>query len=230
MNGSCESWEWGRCENEKNRKMWVEFAEFRFSYQCCWGLMSSGNLTLCSLSGSWCFKHTVTHDTALYSGTSEYIKKLLLHILGLIVLPVVVTLSFAWSVPFLACMRRWIMSGRTMPLSSRIDMVLCTSVRKKFTTELDMNLMLSNCVHETKKKYCKWYNILNANSCLYHTYLSGVGEMSWLSLRKCALARYVSSSVFCCLGFRTSPFLHCTAPSNNRVFLHLFVFLVCVES
>ena len=63
------------------------------------------------------------------------------------------------------------MSGRTMPLSSRTDMVLCTSDRKKFTTELDMNLMWSNCVHGTENKYCKRHNILNANSCLCHTHI-----------------------------------------------------------
>jgi hypothetical protein len=123
-------------------------------------------------------------------------KSYFLHILGLIILPVVVALSSAWSVPFLACMRRWIMSGRTMPLSSRVDMALCTSDRKKFTTGLDKNLMLSNCVHETENKYCKWHNILSANSCLCYTYLSGINEMGWLFLRKYALARNVSSSVF----------------------------------
>ena len=63
------------------------------------------------------------------------------------------------------------MSGRTMPLSSRVDMVLCTSEWKKFTTELDMNLMCSNCVHETENKYCKQHNILNANSCLCYTHI-----------------------------------------------------------
>ena len=93
------------------------------------------------------------------------------------------------------------MSGRTMPLSSLTDMVLCTSDRKKFTAELDMNLMCSNCNHETEKKYCKWHNIPNANSCLCHTYLSGISELAWLSLRKHALARIVSFFVFCCLVF-----------------------------
>ena len=136
-------------------------------------------------------------------------------------LPVVVALSSAWSVPFLACMRRWIMSGRTMPLSSRVDMVLCTSDRKKFTTEFDMNLMCSNCVHETENKYCKWHNILSANSCLCHTYLSGISELAWLSLRKYALARNFSSSVSCLWGLDTSPLLHRSSPSNKRVFLHL---------
>jgi len=128
------------------------------------------NVTLCWLSGSWCFKalwpiaqhHILEHLNAYKSN--------FLHILGLILLPVVVALSSAWSVPFLACMSRWIMSGRTMPLSSRNDMVLCTSDRKKFTTELDMNLMWSNCVHGTENKYCKRHNTLNANSCLCHTY------------------------------------------------------------
>ena len=132
-------------------------------------------------------------------------KSYFLHILSLVVLPVVVALSSALSVPFLACMRRWIMSGRTMPLSSRVDMVLCTSDWKKFTTELEMNLMWSNCVHGTEKKFCKWHIILNANSCLCYTYLSGIGVMSWLSLRKYALARNGSSSVFCSLGIGYKP-------------------------
>ena len=127
----------------------------------------------------------------------------------------VVALSSAWSVPFLACMRRWIMSGRTMPLSSRVDMVLCTSDRKKFTTEYDMNLMWSNCVHGTENKYCKWHNILNANSCLCHTYLSGINKMSWLSLRTYALARMGLPLFSAVWGFDTSPLLHCSAPSKS---------------
>jgi hypothetical protein len=159
-----------------------------------------------------------------------YSKSYFLHVLGLIILPVVVALSSAWSVPFLACMRRWIMSGRTMPLSSRIDMVLCTSDRKKFTTELERNLMWSNCVHETENKYCKWHNILNANSCLCHTYLSRISELAWCSLRKYALAQNMTFPFFCCLGFHTSPLLYHSSPSNKSVFLHLFVCLVCVES
>ena len=32
------------------------------------------NVTFCWLSGSWCFKCTVTHGTELYSGTSECIE------------------------------------------------------------------------------------------------------------------------------------------------------------
>jgi hypothetical protein len=114
-------------------------------------------------------------------------KSYCLHLLGLILLPVAVALSSAFSVPFLACMSRWIMSGRTMPFSSRVDMVVCTSDRKKFTTELEKSLMWSNCVHETENKYCKWHNILNANSCLCHTYLSGIGENSLIMFRLYAL-------------------------------------------
>jgi hypothetical protein len=88
------------------------------------------------------------------------------------------------------------MSGRTMPLSSRTDMVLCTSDRKKFTTEFDINLMWSNCVHGTENKYCKWHNILSAT----HIFQELV-KWPELSLKKYALARNGSSSVFCCLVF-----------------------------
>jgi hypothetical protein len=38
------------------------------------------------------------------------------------------------------------MSSRTMPFSSRIDIVLCTKERKKFPIELDRNLMCRNLI------------------------------------------------------------------------------------
>ena len=114
-----------------------------------------------------------------------------------------------------------------MPLSSRVDMVLCTIERKKFTTELDMNLMLSNCIHGTENKYCKWHNIMNAYSCLWHTYLSGISELVHPSLGQYVWARNVSSSVVCCLGVHARLLLHCSAPSKRKVFLHLsFRFLL----
>jgi len=157
-------------------------------------------------------------------------KSYFLHILGLILLPVAVALSSAWSVPFLACMSRWIMSGRTMPLSSRTEMVLCTSDRKKFTIELDMNLMWSNCIHETDDKYCKWHNILNANSCLCHTYLSGISKMPSLSMWKYFWARNECAPSSALYRLDTNRLLYHSAPSNKRVFLHLFVCSVCTES
>ena len=128
-------------------------------------------MTLCWLRGSWCFQGTVTHQIASYPRTRESLdKSLFLHLLGLTLLPLFVAFSSPWSVPFLACMSSWIMSGRTMPLSSRVDMVLCTSDRKKLTTELDINLMFSNCVQQTENTYCKWHSVHNANSYLHHTY------------------------------------------------------------
>ena len=129
------------------------------------------NVTLCDWVVPDVLKHCDPWHSIIFWNIWMHTKSYFLHILGLILLPVVVALSSAWSVPFLACMSRWIMSGRTMPLSSRTDMVLCTSDRKKFTAELDMSLMWSSCVHETENKYCKWHNILNANTYLCHTHV-----------------------------------------------------------
>jgi hypothetical protein len=148
-----------------------------------------------------------------------------LHILGLILLPLVVALSSPCSVPFFACMSRWIMSGRTMPLSSRVDMVLCTSDRKKFTTGLDMNLMFRICVHETKNKYCWWHNIMNTRSCLYVTYPSRLCKLTWPSVRKYSLVGNVSSFSSAVWEFDMSLFVHHGVPSDKTVLHHLFVLL-----
>ena len=158
-------WGW-----EKMKIMCKTFAELRVSYQCCWGLMTSGMWHFADWVVLDVLKHCDPWHSIIFWNNWMHTKSYFLHILGLILLPVAVALSSAWSVPFLACMRRWIMSGLTMPLSSRTEMVLCTSDRKEFTTELGMNLMWSSCVHETENKYYKWHNILNTNSCLCHTY------------------------------------------------------------
>jgi len=185
------------------------------------------NVTLCDWMVADVLKHCDPWNSIILWNIWMHRRSYFLYILGLMLLPVVVALSSAWSVPFLACMSRWIMSGRTMLFSSRIVMVLRTTDRKKFTTELGMILMWRNYVHETENKYYKWHNIINANSCLCHTYKTGISEMAWLCLRKYALARNLFSSVFCCLGLDTSPWVHHRALLNRKVFLHLcFWFLL----
>lgn len=106
------------------------------------------------------------------------------HLLGMTVLPLIAAFSSPWSVPFLACMSRWIMSGRRIPFSSRTDIVSCTSDRKKLDRALDMNLMRRNWSHVTEKRRCWCHNILTIKWQFYstrtHRSWENVGDHHWL--------------------------------------------------
>jgi hypothetical protein len=112
-------------------------------------------MNVCTYSTVPAFKRHVTliYYIALHTFLS--------YILGLVILPLVVLLSSPWSVPFLACMSRCIMSGRTMPFSSRVDIVLSIKERKKLATELDMIFMCRNWYHETENGYCFCHNYIS---------------------------------------------------------------------